>query len=116
MEDNTTINFTAQEVNVLMQLLDLAVKKEGLNVAEAGLFLEKKIHKSVQEQNPHLIKKENENEKGGTVSATVTTTDGKNIESIFSSGPTGPSEQDVSGPIEFTETTGPEPSGPTGPG
>lgn len=113
MENNTTVNFTAQEINALMQLLDLAVKKEGLNVAEAGLFLAKKIHQCVQEQNPHLIKKENE--EGGSVSATITTPDGKNVESVFSTGPTGPNEKDVSGPIEFTDTTGPEPSGPTGP-
>lgn len=39
-----TIVLSDQEKNVLLQLLDLAVKAGGLNVAEAALVLSKKIH------------------------------------------------------------------------
>lgn len=37
------IEFTEQERNILIQLIDLAVKSGGLNVAEASLVLVKKL-------------------------------------------------------------------------
>lgn len=40
----TTITLTEQEKTVLLQLIDLAVKAGGLNVAEAALILSKKIN------------------------------------------------------------------------
>ena len=38
-------DFTEQEVNVLKQLIDLAIKTAGLQVAEAGVVLVKKLDK-----------------------------------------------------------------------
>ena len=42
------LEFTEQEVQVLSQLLDLAVKAGGLNVAEAALVLNKKLIEAVK--------------------------------------------------------------------
>lgn len=39
----TTIVLTENEKNILLQIIDLAVKAGGLNVAEAALHLVKKI-------------------------------------------------------------------------
>lgn len=38
-----TIDFTKEEANALMQLLDLACKAGGLQVAEAAIYMTKKI-------------------------------------------------------------------------
>lgn len=38
-----TFNFSDEEVNALCALLDIAVKAGGINVAEAALFLTKKL-------------------------------------------------------------------------
>lgn len=38
-----TIQYTDNELSVLVQLLDIAVKAQGLNVAEAAIALTKKI-------------------------------------------------------------------------
>lgn len=38
-----TLELTEQEASVLIQLLDIAVKAEGLNAAEASLFFTNKI-------------------------------------------------------------------------
>ena len=38
-----TIQYTDNELSVLVQLLDIAVKAQGLNVAEADIALTKKI-------------------------------------------------------------------------
>lgn len=38
-----TIEFTNEEINALVALLDIAVKAGGINVAEAALFLTKKL-------------------------------------------------------------------------
>jgi hypothetical protein len=43
MEENITISFTKNEASVLVQLLDLATKSGGLQVAEAAVVLTKKI-------------------------------------------------------------------------
>lgn len=38
-----TIDFTDEEVNALCALLDIAVKAGGINVAEAAVYLTKKL-------------------------------------------------------------------------
>tara|TARA_Y100000361_G_scaffold151961_2_gene170405 strand:+ start:366 stop:566 length:201 start_codon:yes stop_codon:yes gene_type:complete len=38
-----TIEFTDNELNILVQLLDIAVKAQGLNVAEAAVVLARKV-------------------------------------------------------------------------
>jgi hypothetical protein len=38
-----TIDFTDEEINALCALLDIAVKAGGINVAEAAVFLTKKL-------------------------------------------------------------------------
>ena len=43
-----TIEFTDQELQVLTQLLDIAVKAGGLNVAEAATVLAKKISQEIE--------------------------------------------------------------------
>lgn len=49
-----SINITLQEneANVLLQLIDIAVKAQGLQVAEAGSFLATKIREQAQTQLP----------------------------------------------------------------
>ena len=37
------MTFSEQEANVLLQLIDIAIKAQGLQVAEAGSFLATKI-------------------------------------------------------------------------
>ena len=44
-----TIEFTDQELQVLTQLLDIAVKAGGLNVAEAATVLAKKISQEIEQ-------------------------------------------------------------------
>ena len=48
-----TIEFTDNELQVLTQLIDLAVKAGGLNVAEAATVLAKKISQEI-EQSPQF--------------------------------------------------------------
>ena len=38
-----SIEFTDNELNILIQLLDIAVKAQGLNVAEAAVVLARKV-------------------------------------------------------------------------
>ena len=38
-----TLEFTDNELNILVQLLDIAVKAQGLNVAEAAVVLARKV-------------------------------------------------------------------------
>jgi hypothetical protein len=38
-----SIEFTDNELNILVQLLDIAVKAQGLNVAEAAVVLARKV-------------------------------------------------------------------------
>ena len=42
------ISFTEQELNALVQMLDLAVKAGGLNVAGAAFMLQQKLAAAVQ--------------------------------------------------------------------
>ena len=44
-----TIEFTDQELQVLTQLLDIAVKAGGLNVAEAASVLARKISQEIEQ-------------------------------------------------------------------
>lgn len=44
------VKLTTQEANVLLQLIDLAVKSGGIAVAEAAVVLTKKITTSFPEQ------------------------------------------------------------------
>tara|TARA_R100001377_G_C3130378_1_gene89099 strand:+ start:361 stop:576 length:216 start_codon:yes stop_codon:yes gene_type:complete len=54
-----SIEFTDEELNALLQLIDLAIKSQGLNVAQAGVILADKIRESASpdtevESNPIL--------------------------------------------------------------
>jgi hypothetical protein len=42
-----TVNFTREELSVMVNILDLATKYEGLRIAETTLFLSKKIRESL---------------------------------------------------------------------
>ena len=46
------MTFSEQEANVLLQLIDIAIKSQGLQVAEAGSFLATKIREEAQAQLP----------------------------------------------------------------
>lgn len=51
-----TLNLSKQEVEVLVQLLDIAIKSGGLNVAEPAVVLYKKVEGVVKEtDNPTVI-------------------------------------------------------------
>jgi hypothetical protein len=50
MDTTIDLNFTINEAQVLVQLIDIAVKTQGLRAAEAGLFLAKKIEEKVGEK------------------------------------------------------------------
>ena len=41
------VSFTEQEINVLNQLIDVAIKAIGLQGAEAGVILSKKLNEAV---------------------------------------------------------------------
>ena len=56
------ITFSEQEANVLLQLIDIAVKAQGLQVAEAGSFLATKIREEAQAQLPKPEGEETETE------------------------------------------------------
>jgi|TARA_R110002110_G_C13331284_1_gene706877 hypothetical protein len=43
-----TLTFNEKEAQVLAQLIDIAVKSEGINVAEAGVFFYKKIQEELE--------------------------------------------------------------------
>lgn len=44
-----TVEFTEQEIKVLLQIMDIAVKAGGLQVAEAAVVLSKKLQLPVVE-------------------------------------------------------------------
>ena len=48
-----TIEFTEQEINALVQLIDIAVKAGGLNVAQAGAILAAKLP-GQEQPNPEM--------------------------------------------------------------
>lgn len=47
MEEETNVPFTKNEAQVLLQLLDIAVKSGGIQVAEAAVILSKKFERIV---------------------------------------------------------------------
>lgn len=49
------LSLTEQEGNALIQLLDIAVKSQGLNVAEAGVILVKKVQESFKPVTPTKV-------------------------------------------------------------
>jgi hypothetical protein len=42
-----SIEFTDEELNALMQLIDIAIKSQGLNVAQAGVILADKLRETL---------------------------------------------------------------------
>ncbi len=44
------LSLQENETNVLLQLIDIAIKAQGLQVAEAGSFLATKIEEQMKEQ------------------------------------------------------------------
>ena len=46
------ISFSEQEANVLLQIIDAAIKSQGLQIAEAGSFLAAKIQEQAKAQLP----------------------------------------------------------------
>tara|TARA_R110000744_G_scaffold308295_3_gene416341 strand:+ start:2713 stop:2928 length:216 start_codon:yes stop_codon:yes gene_type:complete len=41
-----SIEFTEEELNALIQLIDIAIKSQGLNVAQAGVILADKVREA----------------------------------------------------------------------
>jgi|TARA_R110001592_G_scaffold302243_3_gene574128 hypothetical protein len=50
--DNITLELNKNEAEVLIQLLDIATKAQGLNAAEAALTFVKKISEQMPQQKP----------------------------------------------------------------
>ena len=50
----TTIDFSEDELNALMQLLDIAVKAQGFNVAEAAVVLSQKVRRAAAGPPPEV--------------------------------------------------------------
>lgn len=50
MDTTIDLSFTVNEAQVLVQLIDIAVKTQGLRAAEAGFVLAKKIEDKVSEK------------------------------------------------------------------
>ncbi len=50
--DNITLELNKNEAEVLIQLLDIATKAQGLNAAEAALTFVKKISDQMPQQKP----------------------------------------------------------------
>lgn len=48
--ETKTIEFTKQEATAMLQLIDAAVKTLGLQAAEAGVHLSKKLNEAFQEE------------------------------------------------------------------
>jgi len=46
------IELTEEEIQVTIQLIDIAIKSGGLNVAEAGSILAKKLGSHLQQESP----------------------------------------------------------------
>ena len=48
--NDINVSFTINEAQVLVQLIDIAVKSQGLAAAEAGLILTRKIQENMPKQ------------------------------------------------------------------
>lgn len=44
------VEFSKDEINAMLQLIDMAVKTGGLNVAEAGIVLAKKLNSALKQE------------------------------------------------------------------
>lgn len=53
--NDKTITFTEQEIQALIQLIDIAVKGAGLNVAEVAVVLTKKLQAPVAKKEPDEV-------------------------------------------------------------
>jgi len=95
--DSVNVKFTINEAQVLIQLLDIAVRAQGLNAAEAGVVLSRKIQQEFQAA-------------GGDASILDPNTGSDGSAGQGGSGPTGPENTEVS----FASFAS-GPSGPTGP-
>lgn len=51
-----TVELTEEEIQVTIQLIDIAIKSGGLNVAEAGSILAKKLGSHLQQESPEQPK------------------------------------------------------------
>ncbi len=51
-----TIELSEEEITVTIQLIDIAIKSGGLNVAEAGAVLAKKLGSHLQQASPEQPK------------------------------------------------------------
>lgn len=56
-----TIELTQEQAQVLINLINIAVKEKGLEAAEAGLFFTKKIQDAFKVEEPVLKNVQNEN-------------------------------------------------------
>ncbi len=52
MENKIVIEFNTNEAQVLLQLIDIAVKSQGLRAAEAAVILAKKVEEKLAALNP----------------------------------------------------------------
>jgi len=50
----TSIDFSEEELQALIQLMDIAVKSQGLNVAEAAVILARKVRESAAGPPPEV--------------------------------------------------------------
>jgi len=98
MENEVNVKFNLNEAQVLLQLLDIAVRAQGLNAAEAGVILSKKIQQEFQAA-------------GGDASILTPNSAASGEGSSGPSGPSGPANNEVtfSGPADVGG------SGPSGP-
>ena len=52
MEKNILVGFTINEAQVLLEIIDIAVRARGIDAAEAGLVLTKKIQTKLRDVLP----------------------------------------------------------------
>jgi hypothetical protein len=52
MENKISIEYNLNEAQVLLQLIDIAVKSQGLRAAEAAVVLAKKVEEKLAAANP----------------------------------------------------------------
>ena len=102
--DSVNVKFTINEAQVLIQLLDIAVRAQGLNAAEAGVILSRKIQQEFQAAGGDAsILDPNAGSDGSAGSGGSGATGPENTEVSFASfasgpsGPTGPTGPDSSG-------------------
>ena len=55
MEQTKTVELNQQEANALLQIIDVAVKAQGMSAAEAGVHLTKKIQEAFSAEEPEEV-------------------------------------------------------------